>query len=284
MELLQGKIALITGASRGIGEGIARRFAAEGATVICSARSVLPGKNHLSGSLSEHVSTIEDSGGKAVAMACDVSSAESRDSLVREVLDRFGHVDILVNNAATATYGTLFEDTTAEQYLNLFEINLRAPFEFIQRLAPGMKQRGQGWILNLTSVTSETPEGPPYDAFNRTGGVVLYGTTKAAIKRLTTGLAAELDGTGVAVNALAPRAVVWTPTVAAMGLEQERAAAGWEEEPVEAMAEAAVALCSGDPRTLTGRCVYSTPFLKEIGRDVRTLDGRRTLNDWIRPN
>src|SRR5262245_3644637 len=110
MNQLAGKVALITGASRGIGAAIAKRFAAEGAKVVCSARSLHPGEDHLSGSLSELVASIEVEGGLAVPIAADISSSDSRAALAAQALGQFGRIDILVNNAATNTYGTLFQD------------------------------------------------------------------------------------------------------------------------------------------------------------------------------
>jgi citronellol/citronellal dehydrogenase len=104
------------------------------------------------------------------------------------------------------------------------------------------------------------------------GGHALYASSKAALNRFTTGLAAELYRDGIAVNALSPVAAVLTPGVEAMGV------AAWIApsmiEPVEAVAEAAFALCSCDPATMTGRVAYSLRLLDELGRPVRTLDGR----------
>ena len=281
MGMLDGKIALITGASRGIGNAIAIRFGAEGATVICTARSLEPGTDHLPGSLRETVERIEALGGKGVAVQCNVAKEGSRAAMVADVLQRFGHVDILVNNAADATYGYTCDRISARRYQAVLELNLRAPFELTQAFGPGMRERGQGWILNISSKTAEMPAGPPYDRFVRTSGVNLYGATKAALNRLTAGLAAEFEGSGVAVNALAPFSVVWTPGADLVGTGQYSDMPAWKEEPGEAMAEAALALCSGAPALVTGLIVYSTEYLEKIGRKVHTLDGRSELTNWV---
>ena len=280
MGALQGKVAVVTGASRGIGEAIARRFAAEGAMVAVSARTADESGKHLPGSVKETVAMIEAAGGRAAGFVCDVADPAQRQLLAKDVLDRFGRVDILVNNAAGATYGRLYDRLTQEKLAWLFQLNLFGPLEFLQLFGPGMKERRQGWVLNLSSRTAELPAGPPFPPFDITSGSLMYGTSKAALNRMTAGLAAEFQGTGVAINALAPDSVVWTPGTAASGTEKWRSSPGWREEPVEAMAEAALALCTVDPAKYSGHCVYSVPFLKEIGRAIRTLDGKAELKDW----
>jgi citronellol/citronellal dehydrogenase len=285
MGILDGKIALVTGASRGIGAAIAQRFGAEGATVIVTART-LSGKGNdyggqeLAGSVEDVVKTIENAGGAAFGQRCDVGDPASRAAMAEAVLERFDGIDILVNNATTTAGSGTYDTLTAEQYSRVFEVNVHGPLDLIQRFAPGMAQRGSGWILNLTSKAAEHPAGPPFSPLFTAGGMILYGAAKAALDRLTSGLAAELSTANVAINALAPFSVVWTPGAAASGLEKYRSLPMWVEEPVESMAEAAVALCTVDPSIFTGHCVYSTPYLEKTGRRIRTLDGRGLLENW----
>jgi len=284
MGVLNGKIALVTGASRGIGAAIAQRFGAEGAMVIVTARTLSgTGKDYggqdLQGSVEDVVETIRAAGGQAEGLQCDVAEAASRAQMADGVLARFGRVDVLVNNA-TATAGGKYDEVEWERFRQCYQINVEGPFDLIRRFAPGMAKRGAGWILNLTSRAAEHPAGPPYAPLYRDGGMILYGANKAALNRMTSGLAAELYGSGVAVNALAPHSVVWTPGAAASGLERYRSSPDWVEEPVEGMAEAALALCTVDPAAYTGRVVYSTGYLTETGRKIRTLDGRSELVDW----
>ncbi|MDP6244265.1 MAG: short-chain dehydrogenase, partial [Myxococcota bacterium] len=113
--------------------------------------------------------------------------------------------------------------------------------------------------------------GPPYDAFAMEGGSTLYGSTKAFLERMTAGMAAEFFSASIAVNSLAPVAAVLTPGALAIGVipDEHKATA----EPVECMAESALALCEPTEPILTGRIVYSKPLLEELGREVRTLDG-----------
>jgi citronellol/citronellal dehydrogenase len=278
MNLLTDKIAIVTGASRGIGAAIAQRLAAEGATVVCAARTLEDVGEHLPGTLRDTVRLIESRGGKAVAIQCDITDATSRAALIDKTLQQFGRVDILINNAALAQFANI-ETTSNEQLHHEFEADVFAPFDFSQRVLPGMRERKWGRIVNISSAMAEIPAGPPYPIHHRYFGQVLYGTTKMALNRLSTGMAAELEETGVAVNTLAPVAAVFTPGVAAL-LEKaqlDRSNPMWVEEPVEAMAEAALALCLVDPTITSGRNVYSLPYLEEVGRKVHTLDGKALL-------
>ena len=278
MQALQNKIAVVTGASRGIGAATAKRLAAEGATVICTARTVEAGGSAVPGSLAETVRAIEAMGGKAHALQCDVSNAVSRALMMERALMQFGRVDILVNNAAGAQF--LPVDKVTEALLHWqFEINVYGPFDLAQRVLPGMRERNWGRIVNISSAQAEMPNGPPFLPNDRYHGPLVYGMTKVALNRFTAGLAAELEGTGIAVNGVAPVSAVYTEGVAALLSHDPsiRSDPLWQEEPVEAMAEAALALCLVDPAVTSGRTVYSLRYLEEIGRAVHTLDGRKVL-------
>ncbi|MDQ6672181.1 MAG: SDR family NAD(P)-dependent oxidoreductase [Chloroflexota bacterium] len=257
---LSEKVVIVTGASRGIGEAIARRFARDGARVAVSARTVNDGDHRLlPGSISSTVRAIVDSGGRAVAVPADLAHKGDRARLIDMVERELGPVDVLVNNAAV----TYFEPVTEfdERHFQLmFEVLVRAPFDLAQRVLPSMRARRRGWILNISSGAARHPPGPPYSA--RPGSVV-YGMCKAALERFSTGLAAEVYADGIAVNALSPSGLVPTPGVLHHGLHHgvppERL------EPTEFMAEAAHALCTGDPARLTGRITYARPLLEELG-------------------
>ncbi len=267
----EGRVALVTGASRGIGAAIAQRLAAEGAAVAAVARSLDSHPPDLPGTLRETVATIEAQGGRALAIQGDVLDWRSRAEFVERCQAELGPIDILVNNAAVGPYKS-FESFTAHDFQATYEGNVRAPFELCQLVLPAMRAKKRGWMLNISSATAEHPVGPPFIPWEQMGGHMLYASSKAALNRFSTGLAAELHGSGIAVNALAPVAAVITPGVEALGI------ANWIEpsmiEPVEAMAEAALVLCCCDPATLTGRVAYSVKLLEELGRPVRTLDGR----------
>ena len=265
MGAMDGRIAVVTGASRGIGEAIARRMAAEGAAVAVTARTVEAGDSQFEGSISETVERITSAGGAAIAVAADLSKQEDRSRLVEHVTKELGPIDVLVNNAAV----TYFEPVAGfdERHYNLmFEVQVRAPFELAQLVMPSMKERRSGWILNISSGAARHPQGPP---FRRAGGGTVYGMCKAALERFTTGLAAELYADNVVVNVLSPAGVVATPGV----MHHKLIPPGREElaEPVEVIAEAALALCTGTVDSLNSRVAYSRPLLEELGREAQPL-------------
>jgi NAD(P)-dependent dehydrogenase (short-subunit alcohol dehydrogenase family) len=252
----------VTGASRGIGAAIAQRFAASGATLAISARTAEEGDHRLAGSLATTAEAIRRAGGSVLPIIADLARPADRARLVETVERELGPIDVLVNNAAV-TYFEPVLDFPERHFEVMFAVQVRAPFELAQRVLPGMRQRRRGWILNISSRAAVHPSGPPYTA--RPGSTV-YGMCKAAIERFSTGLAAEVYADGIAVNALSPSGLVPTPGVVfhhlTDGVPPERL------EAPEVMAEAAYALCSGDPASLTGRVTYARPLLEELGRSV----------------
>jgi len=261
-----GRVALVTGASRGIGAAIAVRLATEGAAVAITART-LDHHPTLAGSLTETLAAIEATGAKGVAIAADLADPDDRARIVPEVEAALGPVDVLINNAAAAFYLPSAEFPLRRRRL-IFELNVHAPLDLAQQVVPGMRARRRGWIVNISSATSRHPKGPPFDPGIALGGTTtVYGATKAALERITAGLAAELHGDGIAVNSLAPVAAVRTPGAEAH-IGDVMDARPDIVEPVEMIAEAALVLATCDPATLTGRIVYSQPFLAELGREV----------------
>jgi NAD(P)-dependent dehydrogenase (short-subunit alcohol dehydrogenase family) len=261
-----GRVALVTGASQGgTGTAIAVRLAAEGARVAVTARS--------REGLDATVKRINALGGpEAVAIPADLSRPDGgRDDLVGAVERQLGPIDILVNNAAMGGYKP-FEDWTDRELAMITNVNVWSPWTLMRAAVPGMRSRGEGWVLNLTSFAAELPPGPPFPTNRPATAGSAYGSTKAALNRLTRSVAAETAGDGIAVNALTPQAAIATPQLLA---------AGWVDhafmEPLETIAEAALALCEG---TLTGRSAYSLQLLVELDRPVRQLDGTALVPGW----
>ena len=262
MGVLDGKVALVTGASRGIGAEIARRFGAAGAAVAVAARTTADRPAVFPGTIDQTVAEISAAGGTAVAIAADLSRPDDRVRLVEEATARLGRPDILVNNAAV-TYFAPVPEFTAKRYALMFAVQVEAPFHLATLVLPGLRARGAGWILNISSGAARHPA-----VTSTLRGGTVYGMCKAALERFSTGLAAELYDDNIAVNALSPSRVVPTPGTIFHHLTTE---GDPRSEPPAVMAEAALLLCHREPRALTGRIAYSQELLAEFGVPVPWL-------------
>lgn len=188
MEGMQDQVALITGASSGIGQATARRFAAGGVKVALVARS--------EGKLRQLAEELEAAGGEVKVIAADVSRAPDIDRVVAETVEAFGGIDVVVNAAGIIANGTI-ENTTLEAWDYMFDLNVRAPFYLIQRAMPHLIER-KGNVVNVSSVTG-------IRAFP---GVLAYCASKAALDQLTHCAALEMASKGVRLNAINPGVVV----------------------------------------------------------------------------
>lgn len=254
---LKGKTALVTGASRGIGEAIAVRLAMEGARVVVSARTAEAGDSKLPGTLHDTIARIRTLGGQAAFVKADLSSEADRIRLVEEATQAFGPIDILVNNAAV-TFFIPVETFPKKRFDLMMEVQVWAPFHLSQLVLPSMRERKSGWIINISSPAGLHPKQP----YVRRGGGAVYGMCKAALERFTTGLASEVHEDGIAVNVVSP-GLVDTPGVAVHGLINAQTKD--RVQPIKFIAEAVYQLAKGDPKTMTGRIDYAEPFLKELG-------------------
>jgi citronellol/citronellal dehydrogenase len=256
MDRLEGKVAVITGASRGIGAAIAEEFARRGAPTVLTARSSAERPGTLPGTLEETAAAVEKAGGEALSVVADLTNPADRERIVEEGRTRFGKVDILVNNAAVTFFQPGAEIPSRRLQL-MFDIQVQAALHLSQLVLTGMRERRQGWILNITSAESRHPELPP-SGFAAKGTTTAYGVIKAALERMTTGLAAEGYRDGVTVNALRPTRLVATPGPVFHGVltpDDPKA------ESPEVMAHAAAALCSAPPEVVSGQILESEQVL-----------------------
>ncbi len=183
---LTGKVALIAGASRGIGEAIAHGFAEHGATVVCSSRKLAD--------CHKVADAIMAKGGKASAMTLHLGEVHTHDAALEALMAEHGRLDILINNGATNPYFGPAHDTPESAYDKTMEVNVKGPFYLSAKAIPLMLKSGGGSIVNVASI----------DGIQPGLGRVVYGMTKAAIINMTKGFAKEYGDKNIRVNALLP--------------------------------------------------------------------------------
>jgi NAD(P)-dependent dehydrogenase (short-subunit alcohol dehydrogenase family) len=263
-----GRRALVTGASRGIGAAVAERLAAEGADVAIVART-LDRHDHLAGSLRETSERIERHGRRVATIVADLTDEADRHEIVPQAVDALGGpVEILVNNAAAAIYAPL-ETFPLRRRRVIFEANVHAPLDLAQAVIPAMRDAGEGWIVNLSSGSTRLAGGPPFDVGPQGSAIAVYGASKAALNRITNGLAVELYDSGIRVNAVEPRAAVLSEGAAELVGATLRPD---QIESMEEMVEAVAALCDC-PVGVTGRITVSLDLIAEWQLVVHELDG-----------
>ena len=198
---LDGRVVIVTGASRGIGKALAIGLAARGAAVVCAARTVTAEPSGLPGTIHATADAITKTGGRALAVRCDVGSEADLEALVAQTLARFGRVDVLINNAMAPTR-CLFDALSLASWDESMTANVRSLIVLAELVVPAMAAQGGGSIINISSGGADhaaTAAMPP--------GFLAYTVAKAAMERFTTALAPEIAGRGVCVNALRPGAV-----------------------------------------------------------------------------
>jgi len=191
---LDGRVAIVTGASRGIGKGLALGLAAEGATVVCAARTVDPSEG-LPGTIRETVAAIEDAGGTALAVRCDIGVADDIEALIATTAERFGRIDVLVNNAGGLVRRTPIADYTDEFVDQVLTLNVRQVVWFLTEVVPVMRRQGGGNIVNVSSIAARTGGG---------GGSYLYAGAKGFISTFSRALAKEVATEGIRVYVVSP--------------------------------------------------------------------------------
>jgi len=229
--LLEGKSAFITGAGRGIGRAIAESFAAQGCAIAAAART----RTEV-----ESVATqIRDAGGKAIALACDVTDPDQVQRAVNETHDSFGAIDLLVNNAGVAIFKP-FHELSADDWQQTMDVNLNGAFHCTQAVLPGMMHRRSGRIINISSVAGVKPIAKQS----------AYCASKHALNAMSKVLAMELREHGIAVHAVCPGGVTTRLADEAM---PERAKDDWMTP--EDIAHACLFLASQSSRATTDEVI-----------------------------
>lgn len=291
MGRLDSRVAIVTGASRGLGRSIAELFAAEGAAVAVVARTESQWDPRLPGTVHDTVATIEAAGGQAIAVPADLAKPEEIDTVVERTKAAFGVVDILVNNAALTVPGrppakeagaSPVADKPPDQapppvpstsaiprssflvfplkgFRLHFEIGLMATYRLTQLVLPGMIEAGRGSIVNISSSAAYSPGPGPY---RHLGPAVAfaYGGNKAAMHHLTQAVAVEMQQYGIPVNALMPSEPVLSPGNLYAG------AGDIDYASPERFAEATLQVALADPTVTTGQILWSEDVLHpELG-------------------
>jgi len=250
---LEGKVAIVTGSSRGVGKNIALELAKAGADLLVAARTEQVKDPRLPGTILETAEEIRSLGRRALPVRTDVTDEESIQAMVRCALDEFGRIDILVNNAGIMAPGPLAE-VPLKRWDLVMRVNVRGPVACCRAVWPHMVKRREGVIINISSVVADQTG----------GGNISYSVTKQALRKFSEGLAQEGKPHDIRVFALSPEGLVITPGTMYHRLPDEVPAGPLVEDP-EVMGQAAVFLCSDAAREMTGRHFYSRALLREQG-------------------
>ena len=254
MKRLNNKVAVITGASRGVGRALAVGFAEEGAIVVAAARTQRPVPGGPEGSLEQTARRISEAGGRAVAIPCDISDENQVRTLVERTQAEVGPIDVLINNAGMLLAGPIDQFELAD-WDRVMAVNLRGAFMMCKFALPSMMERQQGNIVNITS------RGAIWDAPEN----LAYGASRAALNRFTLNLALDMKPYNIAVNAFSPDNLesAMNPSDNPKDLW---AGSGDESGNVRLPPEEGVLpvvwLAQQDASTFTGRIVYRTDFGK----------------------
>lgn len=261
---LEGKVVIITGASRGLGEYCALAYAREGAKVAVAARTTDQKDPRLPGTIYHTCKQIEEAGGEALPVVCNVADAGSIHEMVKQVLEHWGHIDILMNNAAIQPPGD--NSTITPKHWELqFKVNVHGPFHCIREVLPIMAKQGGGNIINISSIGST--HGTP------------YGGTKRALEAMTEGFAAELKQQNIVVNSLKPTSAIETPGFLFAQLPRNDKTP--KLPPPDSYVEAAILLATQTVDSFTGR-VHDDAQVIGFLADDETKNKFRKLNpnDW----
>jgi NAD(P)-dependent dehydrogenase (short-subunit alcohol dehydrogenase family) len=259
----EGRVAIVTGASRGIGKQIALRLARNGINLVLAARTLEAGQSRWPGSLAETAAGVRELGVEATAIKCDVTQRAEVEALCDAALARYGAVDILVNNALYLGPGMYnpFVETALETWDRNIEANLIAAVVASKACLPAMVARGRGVILNLTSVAATMAMDTP----GAVGIGAPYAVSKAALNRFVVALALEMRNSAVGVFALDPGAVMTER--AEQEIRRGRRPGSVSRHPMDIPAAAAEYLCCHCPLELSGHVIEARELVDRLKLD-----------------
>jgi NAD(P)-dependent dehydrogenase (short-subunit alcohol dehydrogenase family) len=265
---LAGKVAVITGASRGLGQYCAVGFGREGATVVVAARTETAADSRLPGTIHETVDLVKAAGGDAMAVACNVADYASVGAMAQQVLDRYGRIDVLMTNAAIQPPGRV--STMEIKHWELeFRVNVHGSFYPIRAFLPSMQAAGSGNIITISSIAAHR-------------GGSHYGATKRAIESMTIGLADELREQGIAANCLRPVGGIETPgfMMARTPGQPNTPSTMSNFPPPDSYVEAAILYAMQTPSSCTGAVLTDAEVVQRFA--PQELDRFKAMNpqDW----
>lgn len=270
---LEGKVAIVTGASRGVGAATAVALASAGARVACAARATDATPLSLPGTIDDTVRRVAEAGGEAIAVPTNLAIVEEVEGMVARTLDHWDRVDALVNNAAITFPGDL--ELSIKRHDLIMSVNLRAPLVAIQAVVPSMREHGGGSVVNVSSMAG----------LNYIPGLMAYGMSKIALEHLTISAASQLAPYGIAVNTFRIDVPVASEGFVANAPELDHS--DWE--PSEVAAEGIVWMLS-QPASYTGRNESMARLREEhgimpsrVGRAYRHRQGFVTENPMRLP-
>lgn len=258
---LEGKVCIITGASRGIGRDVAVALGEQKANVVVAARSETVWDKRLPGTIHTVAREVEQRGGRALAVRCDVAKDEDLENLVAKTVEAFGRIDMLMNNAAILIPGNM--ESVQPRHLDLiWKVDLRAPLMAIKYALPHLKAAGGGHIINVSSRAAVFPGPGPYQVSGPVGGS-FYGMVKAGLERFSQGLARELAPNKIAVNVLSPQGGIATPGNRFARNDPDNPDLNFEEA-IE-MGKSTVWIMEQDPAVFTGNILFDKNLVAKHG-------------------
>jgi citronellol/citronellal dehydrogenase len=248
MSSLRGRVAIITGASRGIGRALALGLARQGCDIVIAAKSTEPTEK-LPGSIFTVAQEVEELGSRALPVQVDVRDREQIEAMVAQTVERFGQIDILINNAGALWWQPLME-TPANRFDLVMGVNVRAAFLACRAVLPHMTKRRWGHIINMS---------PPID-LDMVSGRIAYCVSKFGMTLVTYGLAEETRASNVAVNSLWPVTIIESQASINWGLGTR---ALWRKPDI--LVDCVLRIVQKDPSALTGRALLDEDFLRTEG-------------------